>query len=762
MGCEVRQMNNNPFQFNKPVIGDNFYGRDEIIKSMLEGDLPFCWVRGSRRSGKTSLLRQIESLCKNDDSYSKRYIPAYLNFEGVSDENGLTNRFIETFHPMKKMLGLKQIEDMKFVDILYEVQRCALKLDRKILFLCDETSSLLNSPHKEKILSYLINNLRSKLFSVVFADIGLLHDVKKIESVEKSALEELIPPKFILSPLEPETSLKLVQKNSNNPVYNEAVNKFKDRIMEHTNNIPFFLQLVCSTLYGMENINDFDEVLEKAYQNFGADVILGNDLHGLQTIEQKVLLSIVEAESSSLKELVLINFGEDYDEMNDIRPALYALESMGYINIDSQNNYFIKNYFLKTWYKKKLRKKLIGLLGPNLYDTTLITKTTEPTYLNKEKPTALPFAIKQLQIENFNGIKRTGISNIPVDARWIFLTGENGFGKTSVLQAIVANLYGIKEENKFIISDENKVNPDKPIKIGIEYIHENRIGTYNIETEKLVKPSELFEHFVAYGPSRLNLLTSSGDYKRALPTYSIFNTDGLLWDVWYKITGSSNDTEAVIKLFEEFLEPYIQKITRDDKGGILYHEADTEHPGKEYKPVRFKQLASGFRSVIATVGDLLVRLIDRGEDITNLNEIGGLVIIDEIDLHWHPKMQYLLVKRLSELFPKMQFIVSTHSILPILGAPKDSIFLKVDRNKEDGIFIEKVELNPKELSPNIILSSPLFDYPVFPPEDKDKARFPTDDSFSKWRARKAVEEELNSLQKEEKEFFDKLNTLLDE
>ena len=53
-----------------------------------------------------------------------------------------------------------------------------------------------------------------------------------------------------------------------------------------------------------------------------------------------------------------------------------------------------------------------------------------------------------------------------------------------------------------------------------------------------------------------------------------------------------------------------------------------------------------------------------------LSEITGLVLIDEIDAHLHPSLQYEIVPQLIQLFPKVQFIVSSHSPLFLLGMEK--------------------------------------------------------------------------------------------
>ena len=52
---------------------------------------------------------------------------------------------------------------------------------------------------------------------------------------------------------------------------------------------------------------------------------------------------------------------------------------------------------------------------------------------------------------------------------------------------------------------------------------------------------------------------------------------------------------------------------------------------------------------------------------TRLDEITGLVVIDEIDTHLHATLQHDIVPRLISLFPKVQFIVSSHSPLFLLG-----------------------------------------------------------------------------------------------
>ena len=68
----------------------------------------------------------------------------------------------------------------------------------------------------------------------------------------------------------------------------------------------------------------------------------------------------------------------------------------------------------------------------------------------------------------------------------------------------------------------------------------------------------------------------------------------------------------------------------------------------------------------------IIRYGDRGNINMSirLSDITGVVLIDEIDAHLHPSLQYEIVPQLIQLFPKVQFIVSSHSPLFLLGMEK--------------------------------------------------------------------------------------------
>ncbi len=92
------------------------------------------------------------------------------------------------------------------------------------------------------------------------------------------------------------------------------------------------------------------------------------------------------------------------------------------------------------------------------------------------------------------------------------------------------------------------------------------------------------------------------------------------------------------------------------------------------RSLRVSQLSDGTRAILAMVADLAhrcVRLNPHLKDPTK--ETPGLVLIDEIDLHLHPEWQQIVLSQLTKAFPKVQFIVSSHSPQVLSTVSRDQI-----------------------------------------------------------------------------------------
>ena len=90
-------------------------------------------------------------------------------------------------------------------------------------------------------------------------------------------------------------------------------------------------------------------------------------------------------------------------------------------------------------------------------------------------------------------------------------------------------------------------------------------------------------------------------------------------------------------------------------------------------------VSQGTASLMGWVGFLVQRLYGVFPDAPRPCHEPAIVLVDEIDAHMHPEWQQRLVQRLSEEFPGIQFIVTTHSPLIVAGMPVEQVF-RFDRN----------------------------------------------------------------------------------
>lgn len=98
---------------------------------------------------------------------------------------------------------------------------------------------------------------------------------------------------------------------------------------------------------------------------------------------------------------------------------------------------------------------------------------------------------------------------------------------------------------------------------------------------------------------------------------------------------------------------------QDRDGEYLY--------GRKGVLVPFPALSDGYRAFLGWLGDLLYHVCETCPSGKRLRENKGIVLVDEIDLHLHPKWQMTVLQTLAKELPCIQFIVTSHSPL-IVGS----------------------------------------------------------------------------------------------
>ncbi len=260
---------------------------------------------------------------------------------------------------------------------------------------------------------------------------------------------------------------------------------------------------------------------------------------------------------------------------------------------------------------------------------------------------------------------------------WTMILGDNATGKTTLLRSIALGLCDEgdatalvkKVPGGFIRKGEKRAL----IRIILEQVESNRI--YEIDTEitkesldspeivrKYKKPEKNFpwkDIFVCgYGPRRSSVADASHD------KYTPLNSVRMLFDYEAPLQNPEIILLRQDPQFREILERKVLDILMLDDPG---HEI--VYPPKKIMEIRgrwgiqpYDRLSDGYKSTVQWVLDFIGWSIF-AERFVSDREISGILLIDELEQHLHPKWQRHIVQRLKKQFPMVQFIATTHSPL---------------------------------------------------------------------------------------------------
>ena len=310
--------------------------------------------------------------------------------------------------------------------------------------------------------------------------------------------------------------------------------------------------------------------------------------------------------------------------------------------------------------------------------------------------------------------------------QWTVILGNNNTGKTNLLKAI-AELEPQPQEFNFLEKrKETRLIPLNYIrKLGkIKNIKESgsiysEIYFENKKTEKRINDKEVTKYSPNWGFSRnegwsvadvnkLNELkiygygvTRSYGKKGLTESNELLNSISLLenntklinfeeWLFFFFYAQKNGNLKAKNRL-EKIKNLLIGDVFPDLQGYnfitnenlenyILFKTSDGFH--------QLEDLGYGYQSTLSWVIDLCKKMFDRYPRSSNPLKEPAVVLIDELDLHLHPKWQRNIISHLTKHFPKTQFIVTTHS--PLIIQAINNINLFILSKTDDGIKIEKI------------------------------------------------------------------------
>lgn len=321
--------------------------------------------------------------------------------------------------------------------------------------------------------------------------------------------------------------------------------------------------------------------------------------------------------------------------------------------------------------------------------------------------------IDEIELENFKGFESVTFS---FPSQFTVVIGNNASGKTSILDAIAVAagsfFLGIDgAESRNIQRDEIRIKwvegdprPQLPVLVSAKgsisdkknITWRRRITSDQGRTTR--KGSEAIANFA----KEMHQKYRSGSEEVIFPVIAYHGT-GRLWAEHQEKFDYKKSTEHVLSGYKDCLSPkssskafltwyktFYQDATNFDNKkdktllntfnetitnlipewyDMKYHYGLDQLIGfyrgeeGEERQQSFNNLSDGYRNMIGMAADVVYRCLKLNSHLgaNAVKETPGIVLIDELDLHLHPKWQRKIVEKLKQTFPKIQFICTTHS-----------------------------------------------------------------------------------------------------
>lgn len=320
---------------------------------------------------------------------------------------------------------------------------------------------------------------------------------------------------------------------------------------------------------------------------------------------------------------------------------------------------------------------------------------------------AEPVVLARLELEHVRGLDHLALDFTPPATdrgQWIVILGPNGVGKTTILRSLALALRnlrvpGIWPKGAFAIPWRSSGAREAAIAVtlagGVEHV--TRVRANGVETygqEPAQEQPRLFPLF-AYGCRRGSALAGKQrevdlDSDAGPEIATLFDEGASLvhaetWLIQLDGDAQKPNTKSAV------IWPALQRSMCTLLGVRAievrdFHVWITEAEGRA--PILLEAMSDGYLTTMGWFLDLVarwLRLVEQaGETISAefMQTMRGLVLLDEVDLHLHPKWQIEVLERTRELLPQMSFVITTHNPLTLVGARPEEIWILDTRDGE--------------------------------------------------------------------------------
>lgn len=346
-------------------------------------------------------------------------------------------------------------------------------------------------------------------------------------------------------------------------------------------------------------------------------------------------------------------------------------------------------------------------------------------------------------------------------AQWTVILGDNGVGKSTLLQCLVAleprrHYYRLNlkwpEERPLV---ELPVNPGDwwriyrdPSHSGKTSIHGRAAILENLKPDS--KLQDILEIVVPTSSDTVSPIRSFGDNEDSRlqemrccsygatrrmgsaalgrtiedPAASLFMDDVTLIDAeeWLLVEDYAKRRTGARLRFERVQKVLLDLLPDVEDLRIVEAKSNRPQPAIEVKTpygwVAINDLSLGYRTMIAWTVDLASRLFELYSDSSNPLAEPAVVLVDEVDLHLHPKWQRELRSHLTTRFPNAQFVVTAHSPLVVQASQNENIV--VLRREGDHVVIDNDVETVRGWRVDQVLTSDLFGLKTARPPEFDE------------------------------------------
>ena len=289
--------------------------------------------------------------------------------------------------------------------------------------------------------------------------------------------------------------------------------------------------------------------------------------------------------------------------------------------------------------------------------------------------------ITQVKIEKLRHLENIEVNLATDNRRHLLLTGKNGSGKTSVLEALHQRLSAINSNRWKDINLFDKL-AEKKYYGGLEVFFNNDEGLDEFFKDgnfitAYFPADRKFSIVLAHGVEDVKF-SSNYEFSTAIEQQLLKYMVHLKTQQAYARQAGDSKVEADIQNWFNRFESALGILLEDENVKLEYDYKNYNFLIRQAGrlPFEFNELSDGYSSVIQIMAGIMLRMEHNWLLNGNLSAYNseGIVLIDELETHLHIELQRKILPFLTKFFPRVQFIISTHSPYIITSVSNATIF----------------------------------------------------------------------------------------